>query len=221
MAFHRQPVKRQIRPASYNASNAREEVGQITASCEIYGLSNGEFSLSDIILHCLEATGPADVTISTWTAANADITHANSLLVSGAIKTLRFVVDFSFPTRQPAYCTALRQAFGDQAIRVTKTHAKFVLIRNQQWNLAIRTSMNLNANKRLENFEISDDPALCDYLSSFIDQLFTAQAPAQGFNVRPSDNCKLFDTLTQSETNHFEDSPLGNDLRRSGISYTF
>lgn len=222
MSFHREPKKRQLRPASYSADNARDAVGAITTGCEIYGLSNGTFSLSDLILYLLETTGPADLTISTWTAANADITHANKLLTSGVIRSLRFVVDFSFPSRQPAYCTALREAFGDAAIRVTKTHAKFVLIRNDHWNLAVRTSMNLNANKRLENFEISDDTELCDYLHSFVADLFAAQDAGQGFTNRPIDNMRQFDTLTASPApsqEFFSDSFFGNDLRRSGLVF--
>lgn len=225
MPYHRQSVTRSIRPASYSADNARDGVGPITPGCEIYGLSNGSFSLTDIILYALETTGPAEVTISTWTAANADITHANKLLTSGDIRDLRFIVDFSFPSRQPAYCSALREAFGDSAIRVTKTHAKFVLVRNDRWNLAIRTSMNLNANKRLENFEISDDPGLCDHLYSFVEELFRAQAAGEGFTNRPSDNVKQFDDLTSAPQNqasfHFGDGAYDRDLRRSGVSYSF
>jgi hypothetical protein len=129
-------------------------------------------------------------------------------------------VDFSFPSRQPAYCAALREAFGDEALRVTKTHAKFVLIRNTHWNLAIRTSMNLNANKRLENFEISDDARLCDYLTSFVDDLFTAQAPGEGFTNRPTDNVNQFEAITAGPRQQFfSDAPLGNDLRRTGLTF--
>lgn len=225
MALHRKSVSRTIRPLSYSADNARDGIGPITPGCEIYGLSNGSFSLTDIILYALETTGPADLTISTWTAANADITHANKLLTSGTIRSLRFVVDFSFPSRQPAYTAALREAFGDSAIRITKTHAKFVLVRNDRWNLAIRTSMNLNANKRLENFEISDDPGLCDHLSAFVDHLFAVQADGEGFSNRPIDNTRQFDALTAPKADqtslHFGDGAYDRNLRRAGLTFSF
>ncbi len=219
MSLHRKPKTRQFRANSYSADNAKDAVGEITPACEIYGLSNGVCSLADIILHLLAATGPADVTISTWTAAGSDITHANSLLTAGQIRSLRFIVDFSFPSRQPAYCTALREAFGDEAIRVTKTHAKFVLIRNERWNIALRTSMNLNKNTRLENFEISDDTELCDYLESFISALFGAQKPAEGFNQRPQDNVNQFEAITAKK--HFGDGDYDQDLRRTGLRSLF
>lgn len=77
----------------------------------------GKFSLVDVIEHLLATTGPADLVVSTWTAAGADIGFANRLLADGRIRSLRFVVDYSFQSRQPAYCAALREAFGDDAIR--------------------------------------------------------------------------------------------------------
>ena len=40
-----------------------------------------------------------------------------------------------------------------------------MLIKNNDWNIVIRTSMNLNENKRLENFEISDCEILYNYLN--------------------------------------------------------
>ena len=139
---------------------AAAAIGTLTPGCELYGLTKGQFSLVDIIVACLAQTGSADLTLSTWTAAGSDIDFAMKLLADGRIRSMRFIVDYSFQSRQPAYCAALRERFGDDAIRVTKNHCKFVLILNDVWNLAIRTSMNLNENRRLENFEISDDPAL-------------------------------------------------------------
>ena len=49
---------------------------------------------------------------------------------------------------------------------------KFAIIRNERWNLAIRTSMNLNPNPRLENFEISDDAELAGFFSRIVENVF-------------------------------------------------
>ena len=69
--------------------------------CSIHGLSDGTWSLIDAVEELLERCGPSDVTISTWTAANADIERAEGLLQDGRIKTLRLLVDRSFESRQP------------------------------------------------------------------------------------------------------------------------
>ena len=204
-----------------------DAVGPIEPGMEIFGLTMGAFSLVDLIEHVLGYTGPADVTISTWTAANADISFANKLLTSGGIRSLRFVVDFSFQSRQPAYCAALREAFGDNAIRVTRAHAKFVLIRNAEWNLVIRTSMNLNECRRLETFEVSDDPEMAAWLGEIVDELFANQAVEDAFGRRPIEHCQEFGAewgesqgLTDTDRSRFfGDGPTDVDLRRTGMSF--
>jgi hypothetical protein len=43
--------------------------------------------------------------------------------------------------------------------------------------VAIRTSMNLNENPRLESIEVSDDPALAGFLLSVVDELWAEESP--------------------------------------------
>lgn len=162
---------RDVRRVQY-AANVREAVGEIDHGCEIYGLARGQYSLIDIVEHILGYTGPAALVISTWTAAGADIDYALRLCQDQRILDIQWLVDSSFQTRQPAYCAAMRERFGDAAIRVTENHAKFVLIGNDAWSVVLRTSMNLNENRRLESFEISDDPELYGYLRSVVQALF-------------------------------------------------
>jgi hypothetical protein len=130
--------------------------------------------------------------VSTWTAANADIKTAYDLLQDKRVRSVRFIVDYSFRTRQPEYCEALRDRFGDDAIRVTSTHAKFTLITNETWKLVLRTSMNLNLNPRFENFELSDDQALSDFMAGMVDEIWRSHTVAQAFGDRPYDHKQRF-----------------------------
>lgn len=111
-------------------------------------------------------------------------------LDDGRALSARWLVDFSFPSRQPAYCDILRERFGDDAIRATANHAKFVMIRNAEWNVVIRTSMNLNLNRRLESYEISDDRDLADWLEVVVREAFASGGasprPHQEPHNRPS-----------------------------------
>jgi len=196
---------------------AADALGAIEHGCELYCLTMGKFSLIDVVEHLLATTGPADLVVSTWTAAGADIGFANRLLTDGRIRSLRFVMDDSFVSRQPAYCAALREAFGDDAIRITKNHAKFVLIRNAYWNIVVRTSMNLNECRRLETVEISVDPAMAEFLGDVIEQLFENQTAADAFGRRAGEHCEQFGTefgdepgavgLGSSEKRFFGDGP--------------
>lgn len=178
-AILRPPAKRRIRTAK--TGSARSAIGELVHGHEVYILTYGQFSLIDALVAIVDQTGPADVTLSTWTAAAADLAIAARLMETSKIRSLRFIVDRSFLTRQPDYCRRMRELFGDECIRTTRSHAKFIAIRNEAWNIAVRTSMNLNENPRLENIEISDDPALCAFLWSIGDDLWSEQ-PAAVFN---------------------------------------
>jgi len=167
----RRHVSRKIRVAKQG--NARAAIGTIEHGAEIYVLTFGQFSLIDALVAVLEQTGPADVDIATWTAAHAHLEQSAQMLAEADITQLRFIVDRSFATRQPEYCRRMRELFGDQCIRTARSHAKFMVIRNETWDIAIRTSMNLNENPRLENIEISADPGMAGFLTALVDEIFS------------------------------------------------
>ncbi len=150
--------------------------------CSIHGLSDGTWSLIDGIEELLDRCGPSDVTISTWTAANADIERAEGLLQDGRIKTLRLLVDRSFESRQPRYCGRARHLFGDQALRVWNSHAKFVLVLGGKLDVLYTTSANLNANKRLENFTLFAGGELPREYLAAVEELWTLQRPGEAFD---------------------------------------
>ena len=164
------------RPRLSKVTNAREALADFDRGMETYCLTFGQFSLMDAIEAVLDRTGPADVAISTWTAGNADLSRSAEHLHDGRIRSLRFVADCSFGQRQPGYLAELVRLFGAGAIRTTRTHAKFAVITNDEWKVAIRTSMNLNENPRLESIEVSDDPSLAAFLVSVVDELFVEEA---------------------------------------------
>lgn len=177
------------------AEEARTVFGQLKPGLELFAMSKGAFSLVDALRAILEQTGPADVVVSTWTAAGADIQHAQAWLHSQALRSIRFLVDLSFQSRQPGFCATLRDAFGDQAIRVSKVHAKFATIRAGDWRLVLRTSANLTHNPRLETFELSDDPDLFAYFDRIVNAVWNAQPAGLGFEQTPADNERDFEGL--------------------------
>ena len=154
------------------SEEAAEAIGDIWPGMELFGLTKGQFSFISVLDHLLSQTGPADVVISTWTAAGAEIETAKEFLQNERIKSLRFLVDQSFPTRQPEYCKALLKSFGEGAVRMSRSHCKFATLTNKRWNLVVRTSMNLNENPRIENFEISDDKVFAKFFLDLVDEIF-------------------------------------------------
>lgn len=183
-ALRRTVRGRIIRTAKHGGASAA--IGQLEPGCETYILTFGQFSLIHALTAILAQTGPADINIATWTAANACLEESARLMNSALIRSVRFVVDRSFLTRQPNYCARMRELFGDACIRTCRTHAKFMTIRNDHWSIAVRTSMNLNENPRLENLEISDDPTLCGFLCDIVDDIFAEHKEGE-FNAQIPD----------------------------------
>jgi hypothetical protein len=142
---------------------------------EIVGYTKGQFSLIQLITEALRHTGPADLVISTWTAANADVTEVLQFCDIGLAKSARWLVDLTFSKRSPQLAQRIRDVFGGDAIRVAKNHAKFVLLANDRWRVVIRTSMNLNHNPRFENFDIAHDPELYGFHAAIIDEIWAKQ----------------------------------------------
>ena len=155
---------------------------------QVHGLTDGSWSLSDGLAALLSYVGASDVVVATWTAGAADLKRAEGMLRSQRIRSFRLLVDRSFLTRQPKYCEMARSMFGDDAIRVWSSHAKFCLVRGARDCLLI-TSMNLNANKRLESYSLFCDvePLIPDY-RRLVEDLFDLQLPGAGF--RESTSCR-------------------------------
>ncbi len=158
------------------AQSAAEAIAQLERDgCELVGLTRGQFSLTDILTAVLAKTGPAALSISTWTAASASVQSMLELLQTGQITRCRWLVDTTFVRRVPALVAQIRKEFGADAIRVTRTHAKFCTITNDDWQVALRSSMNLNQNPRLESFQVGHDPELCNFLSGVMDEIWANQ----------------------------------------------
>lgn len=165
------------RPRVSKVANARDTLAEFDKGREVYVMTYGQFSIMDAVDAVLEKTGPADVSISTWTAASADLSRSAEHLHNNRIRSIRFLVDRSFLTRQGRYAAKLIELFGENSVRTTRSHAKFVTIVNDEWNVVMPTSMNLNENRRLEFLHVADDPELCAFFNAVVDEVF-AEEPA-------------------------------------------
>lgn len=166
-----------ISPKVAATANARTALAEWGPGLTTSVLTFGQFSLFDAVLVVLDRTGPAHVDIATWTAGGADLEQTAAQCQDGRILSMRWVVDCSFPTRQPDYVATMVRLFGADSIRTIRTHAKYCVIRNSDWSVVIRTSMNLNNNPRLEWMEVTDDPELAAFLIGATDDIF-AETPA-------------------------------------------
>lgn len=164
------PSKRALHLA--RTASARQAIGELQPGHEVFALTYGQFSLADAIVALLAQTGPATVDIMVWTVSPDDLLRLTAEHQRGALTQLRMIIDYTLPGRHVSHCEGLKLLLEASQIRFTRVHAKVVLIRNDQWSLTVRTSANLNINHRMEFVEVSDDPAMCAFMTGVFDELF-------------------------------------------------
>lgn len=164
--FERVPPKRVGR--YYSREQAGAYLRNLAPNWEMMALSNGQFSLSDLCEEILEQIGPADLDLSTWTASTHDASRKIELFRSGVIRKLRMLIDDIFTKAHPDIVREVLELGGE--VRIVKTHAKFALFRNDKVQLTLVTSMNLNANPRVEFFQVSACPDMASFFQRLVDQ---------------------------------------------------
>jgi len=202
----RYKVQRRWRRVS-GVQTAAEMIGPLEQGVEIAGLTNGQFSLIDIIIHILDQIGPAHVAISTWTMGIYETDLAAQFVNEQRFLSMRMMVDPSMFSRKPELAGALVQAFGIESFRAVNTHAKFATMSNDEWKITIRSSMNLNRNKRIESFDIGTDPELCAWYLEIIDAIWKGSTDSGGTQSE-----KFFATILDA----FETGASVEDLAAMG-----
>lgn len=168
-SIHQKAKKADKRKVGFESASVA--VAGFAPGSRIIGLTKGQFSLLHLIVELVKITGPADIVCATWSAGLYDASVMKDMLDSGVLSSFLLITDRSYSTRQKQYALSIEEAFGVDRIRTTNLHAKFVLISNSNFKICIRSSMNLNENKRCENFDIDDDPEIFDFYKSFVDEI--------------------------------------------------
>lgn len=153
-------------------TSASEVARKVVPGCRIIGLTRGQFSLIDLIYSILQRVGPSDVVVTTWSAGIKDANTVRWMCDTNLIRSFMLITDHSYKTRQAKYALALEDLFGKENIRTSEVHAKFVLIKSDSMHITIRASMNLNANRTCESFEIDDNEDIYNFYHEWVKSTF-------------------------------------------------
>lgn len=172
--FETSKIVKQAKPVlSYIQNDSASQVArQIKKDVRLIGLTRGQFSLIDLIYSILKVTGKAKVICATWSAGIKDVNTVKWMVDSDLIESFLLVTDHSYVSRKSQYILSIIDLFGKENIRTSEIHAKFCLIENDDFKVTIRTSMNLNANKTCESFEIDESQEIFAFYKGFIDETF-------------------------------------------------
>jgi len=167
----RMATKRRVFRKS-GTDTAAQLIGAIADGDEICGITNGQFSLVDIIEHVLQCVGPARVAVATWTMGIYDTERAFEFVRNNLVREMRFILDPSMFSRRPEIAAILVRGFGVESFRAVNSHAKFATIRGDHLAVAVRSSMNLNPNNRIESFDISVGHEVTAFFEAVVDDIW-------------------------------------------------
>ena len=156
--------------------SAAETIGPLEKSMAIFGITRGQFSMIDIIGHCIRRIGPCCISVWTWCVATYELDAFEYFFTEGGIRSARVVIDRSAEDRNATIIQRWRDKFGADQVRVCKNHAKLARIWNDDWHLLARGSMNLNFNPRFEQFDLTEGGPDFDLVERIENELPVLQA---------------------------------------------
>ena len=180
----------------FNTKETLPLVEKFKKTGRVLGLTNGAFSLIDIIHILLKEIGKGDVVCATWSAGIKDVNQVKWLLNENMVNSFILLTDRSYVTRQHKYAMAIVDLFGEENIRTSIMHAKFVLLKIGDRKISIRSSMNLNNNRTCELFEIEESAEIFDFLNDYVKSQFD-------YNIETAD--PNFKQINRNMKRYFEE----------------
>ena len=136
--------------------SAADCIGRIEPGMGLFAITRGQFSMLDAVLACLDQTGPARVSVWTWTVAAYELDVFAAFAADGRIREGLLVIDGGAREKNSGLLHQWQASFGASSIRLVRNHAKIATIENERFRLLLRGSMNLNFNPRFEQLDITE-----------------------------------------------------------------
>jgi hypothetical protein len=170
MASNSSPAARR-KTAKQSFRTAAECIGTLKPGASLFAITRGQFSMIDAVLACLDQTGPAAVSLWTWTVAEYEVECLEALQNSGRITSGRLVIDYGARNKNAAIIANWKRSYGADSVRYVVNHAKIATIQTDRFRLLLRGSMNLNMNPRFEQFDLTEGGPDFDLVKEVEDEL--------------------------------------------------
>jgi len=157
------PAARRLR-AVESFQSAAECIGTIEPGCAVFAITRGQFSMIDAVLAVLDQTGPASVSLWTWTVAEYEVEVLARLRRDERIRAGLLVIDYGALVKNAGIVADWRGSFGDRSVRYVVNHAKIATVESDRFRVLLRGSMNLNFNPRFEQFDLTEGGADFDLI---------------------------------------------------------
>ncbi len=132
-------------------STLQELVGALHHNEHIHLPSFAKWSMHDMLTHILDHTGPARVWITSWTITEEPVRTILQHMEEGRILSLRALFSERVEAMNPA---AHQLARFNLQVRLTKIHAKCIVVLNDKWGVTVSGSANFTRNPRIEKYVV-------------------------------------------------------------------
>jgi len=125
-----------------------EKVSTLKPNSILMLASKGEWSLHNLLPLLLNITGPANISIASFSLSEESVRGFLLLKDERKILNLRCLFDYTMRSHKVDLMLFLDEIADE--LRTTPNHAKIMLIENDDWSIAVMGSANLTPNPRLE-----------------------------------------------------------------------
>jgi hypothetical protein len=161
-----------LRKNSHIEKLIKAEIGEIVKNQSYQFVSDGNWSMHQLLEYLLEITGPAHVVLSTFSIGEVSIRSLYNLKQAGSILSLKCLFDKGLPKRKLSLLYFANNVFDYAALYAN--HSKILVIINDQWSVAVNASANFTPNFRIEAGVITTKPNEVSYynykLSEYIEK---------------------------------------------------
>jgi len=179
---YRQPYNQPKTGNSHQIIKSRLElaatIGELVPDEAIQFSTGGRWSLHQLLEYVLHKTGPAKIWMTTWTITEEPMRVLLHLLRSGNITELHAVFDYRIEKRKPEAFQLASNIL--TRIKLTKCHAKVLVIQNEDWNVTVLGSANFSNNPRVEAGTIFTDRGSAEFNKGWINDLIEGKEVFRG-----------------------------------------
>ena len=144
-----------------SAATVSAVIGRVKMGETVHYVSNGEWSMHDLLFHLISITGPARVTLCSWSISEKAVRRIIEAFNDNVLIDLRCVFDWRVKVRRPEVLSMVQKNIRN--IALTACHAKVTVIENDDWSIAIIGSANYTNNPRIESGVIACDKAVAGF----------------------------------------------------------
>jgi hypothetical protein len=150
-----------------NLKDLKSAIGEIEKDKVIPFATGGKWSLHQLMEYFLIQTGPCKLWFTTWTISEEPLRAMLDMIKKGMITELNAVLDYRIARNKPEAFQLAGNIITN--IKLTKCHAKAMVMTNEEWQVTIIGSANLSKNPRLEAGVIFTDRETAEFNIDWIE----------------------------------------------------